>query len=361
MIFIIILFLLGLFSIYFLSDAKRRHTLFGTILKESLIGSGIWIVVGSWLLSVSHGNSFFVLIWTTAIPNGYFLFMANLYWLLPKTERKNNRKIIFYLARLIPLIILLSPFLLMFFNLGSRKGMSTQTCLSILFATMVIPIALAWFVYRQNKEKISQLSSLKKALGKSTADFQFLRSQINPHFLFNVLNTLYGMAIRENALKTGVGIQKLGDMMRFMLQDNQKDMILLASEINYLRDYIYLQQLRLVESENMKMKVDISEPSPECLIAPMLLIPFVENAFKHGVRLQEVSWITIELNYKNKCLEYEVRNSLHHKVIHDDEKELAGIGLENVKERLKLLYPGKHYLMISKDEKEFVVHLTLDL
>src|SRR5699024_2873832 len=141
----------------------------------------------------------------------------------------------------------------------------------------------------------------------------------------------------------------------------QKDRIPLGTEIHYLKNYIYIQQLRLAESENIQLTIDIDEPSHEYFIAPMLLIAFVENAFKHGVRLQEKSWIKVSLYEQNKVLHFNVRNSLHLQSNDDTEQNSTGIGLENVRERLNLLYPDKHHLDINKNAGEYIVHLTLNL
>ena len=103
---------------------------------------------------------------------------------------------------------------------------------------------LSWVLFQQGKGRILQLRGLEKALSRSKADLQFLRSQINPHFLFNTLNTLYGTALLERAADTAGGIQKLGDMMRFMLHENNMDRIPMEREIEYLKNYIWLQKLR---------------------------------------------------------------------------------------------------------------------
>lgn len=334
-----------------------KSPLLGKILKEFLLVLAVWLVIFIFLVA-ERPNLFVVLLWIAIIPYGYFFFLINLYWLIPLFERK-KQKIITYITELVPAVIIIAfPFLI----IGMMLHLYSLSSLILLFAAMtIISLGTSWLVYLYNKEQIQQLIHLKKELGKATSNLQSLRSQVNPHFLFNALNTFYGMAIRENALKTSDGIQRLGDMMRFMLQDNQKDQIPLASEIKYLKDYIYIQQLRLAESENIQLTVNINEPSREYFIEPMLLIPFVENAFKHGIRLQEKSWVGIELYCNDGSLTFEVHNSLHPKINNDMERASTGIGLENVKERLKLLYPNKHKLAISENENEYNIHLVLNL
>lgn len=230
-----------------------------------------------------------------------------------------------------------------------------------LMAQLAISTPLAWYVYKTRNATEEQIFALKKELGKSDANLGFLKSQINPHFLFNALNTLYGTALQEKAERTGEGIQKLGDMMRFMLHENMQDKISLIRDIDYLNNYIELQKLRTSTTVDINIKTEIEEQLMDLKISPMLLIPFVENAFKHGISLQSPSHIKVTLQTKANMLYFDVNNSIHLKADGDPEKINSGIGLENVKQRLSLLYPKKHELIIRESAKEFFVHLTLNL
>ncbi|WP_346235971.1 sensor histidine kinase [Niabella insulamsoli] len=225
------------------------------------------------------------------------------------------------------------------------------------FLTLFVALPLILYISRNRSEK----AVLQSALGSSQANLSFLRSQINPHFLFNALNTLYGTALQENADRTSEGIQKLGDMMRFMLHENLQDKIALAREIDYLSNYIDLQKLRLATSPHLVLQTNIEQQVNRLDISPMLLIPFVENAFKHGISLQQPSYINISLHTKERMLYFDVTNSVHPKNEYDPEKMKSGIGLINVKQRLALLYPKKHELIIRESAKEFFVHLTIQL
>lgn len=228
----------------------------------------------------------------------------------------------------------------------------------ILYFAFVTPAILVYII--QQRTKVVRLRSAEKALTLSKADLQFLRSQINPHFLFNVLNTLYGTALREKAKDTAGGIQKLGDMMRFMLRDNHLDFIPMSSEIAYLNNYISLQKLRIQVAENIAIETNINEDNYGHLIAPMLLIPFVENAFKHGINPLEKSWIKINLSCDKQQIYFEVRNSIFPTTDNDPEEDYSGIGLQNVRERLNLFYKGKHQLNYGVHNEEFVAELIID-
>jgi two-component system, LytTR family, sensor kinase len=224
---------------------------------------------------------------------------------------------------------------------------------------LFIVTPLIWLLYQQRKDKIMRLRGMETALAKSNANLQFLRSQINPHFLFNALNTLYGTALKENAEHSAEGIQKLGDMMRFMLHENNLDFISMDKEIDYLKNYILLQKLRTQSSPDILIEDNIDDAKCNRTIAPMLLIPFVENAFKHGISLKEKSWINIKLECAETFISFEVRNSIHKRFETDTESEKSSIGLKNVAERLKLLYPAKHELNVSEDKNQFIVKLTI--
>lgn len=171
---------------------------------------------------------------------------------------------------------------------------------------------------------------------------------------------MYATALKENSEKTADGIQKLGDMMRFMLHENNHERIPLTSEIAYLHNYIDLQRMRLDETQNIEIRVNIQEPAKEICIAPMLLNPFIENAFKHGISLLHPSWIYITLTLDADHIYFKVHNSLHIQSGNDPEESHSGIGLENVERRLKLIYPGRYNLHIQRSAQDYFASLTLN-
>ena len=209
---------------------------------------------------------------------------------------------------------------------------------------------------------IGRISTLSYQVDQGNANMDFLRSQINPHFLFNALNTLYASALIENAEKTSDGIQKLGDMMRFMLHENQLPRIPLSREIDYLRNYLDLQMLRFGGQSNLELDIQLNESQCAGEIAPMLIIPFVENAFKHGISTKEKSWIRLNLRCISGSVHLDLVNSIHpDKPASEKSREESGIGLENVKSRLQLVYPDRHQLNIIQNDTDFFVHLSVQL
>jgi len=284
----------------------------------------------------------------------FIVFMSNTYWLFPLKGENSFFNMRIIIRILLSTFIYTFPFVFLHFHKGF-----TGTFLFIWIIELFIVTPITWLFYQRRKDEILELRGTQKALVKTKTDLQFLRSQINPHFLFNILNTLYGTALHENAERTAGGIQKLGDMMRFMLHENNLDFIDMSKEIEYLKNYISLQKLRTQSSPDIIIEENISEQNCNHKIAPMLLIPFVENAFKHGISLKEKSWIKINLECTEKNILFEVRNSVHTKQENDPENERSGIGFNNVIERLKLIYPGKFQASVNKDDKEFFVQLSI--
>ncbi len=293
-------------------------------------------------------------IYFVSVTPVFLLYIYLTFWLFPFKSDNSFFKRPVLIHLLITTFIGTLPFIFSFWD----NDILIQFLLYWAFLLLIIT-PVSWLLYQQRKDKITQLRGVETALAKSNAKLQFLRSQINPHFLFNALNTLYGTALKENSEHTAEGIQQLGDMMRFMLHENNLDFISMNKEIDYLKNYISLQKLRTQSSPYILIEDNIDEAKCNRTIAPMLLIPFVENAFKHGISLKEKSWIKINLNCAETMISFEVRNSIHKCFEADTETGKSGIGLKNVAERLKLLYPDKHELIVSEDKSEFIVKLSI--
>jgi sensor histidine kinase YesM len=191
---------------------------------------------------------------------------------------------------------------------------------------------------------------------KFSAQIAILKSQINPHFLFNTLNNIYAIAL-DTSPKTAEMVNKLSDIMRYTMKDTQQDFVLLEEEINYVNNYIELHKIRL--DKNVKLDYTINGNFTIHQIAPMLLIPFIENAFKHGVNPEQNSHIKIDLALHENELKILVINQ---KVPTQRETfEKSGLGIENTKHRLELIYPENHKLSIIDTEDEYSVKLCLNL
>ncbi len=189
---------------------------------------------------------------------------------------------------------------------------------------------------------------------KLQSELKFLRSQTNPHFLFNTLNNLYHLS-RKNSKSTPDAILKLSGLLRFMLYECTAPRIDISKEINIIEDYIELEKLRYGDRLKIDFKYEVDKNSQP--IAPLMLLPFVENAFKHGAsETRGFPEIIIDLKCKNGLLDFSVRNS---KDLHLDQIK-EGIGLKNIKRQLNLIYP-QHDLKITTNEHEFIVELKAHL
>lgn len=188
------------------------------------------------------------------------------------------------------------------------------------------------------------------------AELAFLKSQVNPHFFFNTLNTIYLLAHKKSDQTEHV-VVKLSEIMRYMIYESNAAEVSLSREIKYLSDYIDLQKMRL--SKKVEVQFYVEGESDGLLVAPMMFIPFIENAFKHGVSYIEKSFIEIDLKVENDAIKFSTRNVLL--PYKDEEEGSSGVGLENVKKRLALLYPERHSLQISQENKEFIVNLFIQL
>ncbi|MDX1938615.1 MAG: histidine kinase [Flavihumibacter sp.] len=188
-------------------------------------------------------------------------------------------------------------------------------------------------------------------------ELSLLRSQASPHFMFNVLNNMVALARKKSDLLEP-SLMKFSSLMRYMLYEADEEKVLLEKETEYLQAYIDLQQQRF--GKNVAVEVHIANPDALYEIEPMLLIPFVENAFKHGTGIIEAAQIIINLQATNNQLLFSVKNKYNPASVEVKDKT-SGIGLANVKRRLDLLYGRQHQLTISKEDSWFTIHLQLKL
>lgn len=191
---------------------------------------------------------------------------------------------------------------------------------------------------------------------KLNAELSYLKAQINPHFLFNTLNSIYALSI-EKSDYTSTAVVKLSNMMRYVIYDSRSNYVSIEKELNYISDYIELQKIRL--GNTVSLSYQLIGEIPKKNIAPLILIAFVENAFKYGVNAEENSVIDISIEMSEEELIFKIKNNkVSTKKIKASE---SGVGIENTKNRLQLLYPQKHMLFIKNEEKEFSIYLTLIL
>ena len=212
--------------------------------------------------------------------------------------------------------------------------------------------------YKMIQERMeTEMQAKEKVTENLKTELSFLRSQVSPHFMFNVLNNMVALARKKSDLLEPSLIQ-LSSLLRYMLYETDEEKVPLQKEVEYLQSYIDLQQQRF--GKKLVVNVAIAPADASYEIEPMLLIPFVENAFKHGTGMIEMPQIDIELSAEKNKLCFVVRNKYSNQPGEIKDKT-SGIGLTNVKRRLNLLYGQNHALSITKDDKWFITSLQLNL
>ena len=222
-----------------------------------------------------------------------------------------------------------------------RMGHNLVFFLAVVFFSLLLKI--------NNRLKKTEKEKLK-------AELSYFKAQINPHFLFNTLNTIYSLAIQK-AENTPEAVVKLSGMMRYVISDASHDYVPLEKEIRYISDYIELQKIRF--DKTVKIDYIPCDAEPGKIIAPLILIGFIENAFKFGVNPEEDSRIEIIISLSGSDLHMTVFNKKVNNL--KDTETSGGLGISNAKQRLALLYPDKHRLVIGETETEFNVDLYINL
>lgn len=326
--------------------------------------------------------TFFPLTWPIHLPAEFWikqvlinliwagLFYANYFVFTPKLLY-NHRTGAFVLLVLITLfaVVFLNNWLDKFLELpqamdkifgpkshkGSERQDYTSTYITIIMAMVIYGVStvVALSKKMQNDQLLFQATEREKV----SSELSFLKSQINPHFFFNTLHTIYALA-DSNSVTAKDAIYTLSQMMRYVIYDTKNNFTSLEKEIKFIEDYIKLMKLRL--TEEVQVIFDKESDMKNYEVAPMLLLPFIENAFKHGISTIHPSYVYIDIRQLNHELKFEIRNSLFEVRAHLEDSN--GIGLINTKRRLDLLYPGKYTLNVDNNNitKEYTVTLTLD-
>jgi LytS/YehU family sensor histidine kinase len=222
----------------------------------------------------------------------------------------------------------------------------------------VFPLGLfTSLLYHKLKQRVAIAES---SAAHSKSELQLLQSQLSPHFLFNTLNNLYGISLREPD-KTPAMLLKLSELLRYSVYDAKDTFVILKDELNYLKNYIEFEKIRV--GNRLDLKVNLEDINSEMIrIAPMLLVVFVENAFKHAKNnLNEKIEIEISMKLWGNAILFAVKNSHKDTANQDSINKHSGFGLQSTIKRLELLYPNAHDLKIEKEENTFSVMLRVNV
>jgi len=274
-----------------------------------------------------------------------------IYWI------EKNKKALF----IIGVVSILIPLLYISYKVFTAEESSVAISLDfnpvlgytlIAYYTLLIGLIIGYFIHwiLRNIKSIIRLKN-----EKAKTELMHLKSQVNPHFFFNMLNNLYGL-VGKDSKKAQELILKLSDMMRYSIYDGEKDTVLLSEEVTYLENYIELHKMRYHKAIDVQFNIDIKDNDYE--INPLLFIILLENAFKHGVEnLREHAFVRINLEAHNNIINFEIENNFEV----NEENHEPGIGLKNLKRRLELVYPKNHNLTISKTNNIYNAKLNITL
>ncbi|MCG2617005.1 sensor histidine kinase [Terrimonas sp. NA20] len=287
---------------------------------------------------------------------GYLIFLINSRFLVAVMLKKHGLiayvlsmltvvailyPVLFQLLMILPINRLLGPI----FTSNPFAAENAAGAVSIMILTLPVLLSQQWT--RQN----SQIVSLEKE--KTQAELDLLKQQINPHFLFNTLNNLYSLSLHHSE-KTPDSILQLSDLMRYVIYKGREEKVRLEEEIRYIEDFMDLQRMRLRQPLDLRFEQDIADPYQQ--IAPLLLIVFIENAFKHGIEpAEDAAFLHLMLKADPRELIFTCSNSFEK----GNDKE-TGIGLDNLRKRLELLYPGKHRLHTEVKNHTFKAELQIN-
>lgn len=301
------------------------------------------------------------------IGSAILVFYSYFYLLVPRYLGKNNLKFILITVAIVIFYPILKYLLDQQLNISSLQTLQLnpgedpreivvmgQEMGRRLFTILwIIPFALFsrfmvdWFKNKRIKS-IMETQQLKSELA-------MLRNQVNPHFLFNVLNNIDAM-VYPHSEEASEAIMKLSSIMRYMLYDSDSDFVKINQEVNYIKAFVDLQKMRLKPTDHIVFETN--DPDADFKIAPMILIPFVENAFKHASRVDNQLMIDISLTVEADLMHFIIKNSFD-SYTQEEKDETGGIGLSNVKKRLNLIYQHQHQLHISQEDGLYVVDLSI--
>lgn len=334
-------------------------------LKHLLIHSIYWLLITGFFiyekkyLIYKANLPYFVICVSIRVALLIVIAYLNLNYFLPKYLLK-KRYLAYFSAVLLSIISYLTiqsllDYYLYGYIVGPLYNSKLLTTLSYNFFSTL------WYLGLMLSLKLSidwysqQLIIQKITVEKLNAEVNFLRAQVNPHFLFNVLNNLYALTLKKSELAPDV-VLKLSEMMEYMLYDSNDEKVSLEKELSYLNNYIDLERFRFSGEANITL--NINNPVNGAEIAPLLLLPLVENAFKHGLSKQiENNWLTINIGLEGSTLKVQVENSKPNLTLHNK----GGIGLTNLYSRLDLLYPDQYQLQTEEHKHNYIARLSINL
>lgn len=293
---------------------------------------------------------FFCLIWLNIFLGSFYGWLWSNYTYVhtvsPTPEELRARGELFK-----PFLLIFKRHVSIFFNISnlsyfSEIGFIVTHLLYTGFSTLVM-------YFFQNRKREEELQKIQRE-----TEIKALKAQLNPHFLFNSLNTIYSSALEEKDTATAQLVQQLSGILRYSVEEVQYEQTDIKKEIMFVEKYLALQRARLPQHRNVRIDSKIFWDEEPAQVAPLLLIPFLENAFQYGISIDKPSFITVDLRVEDKVLTFKICNSISE---NSKSKKGAGTGLENAKKRLELLYIDQYKLHYGPQNETFVVDLKIGL
>lgn len=280
--------------------------------------------------------------------------------LIPRYFEKDRRRFLLLTSVLVVFVNILATFLEYFIstNLGEtgRPPILISGFLQFVLITAALWVSISLYMFNKERDTQKKMESLKNE--KAETELKFLKAQINPHFLFNALNNIYTIAYIGDKT-TPDKIAMLSEMLRYVLYDCNSEYVPLERELEYLKNYIAFQQLKTETEQRIVMNVDVE--NVQARIAPMIMIPFVENAFKHsGIIKDKKGFVEMKIKQEDHKLSFSVRNSIV-EGRPESNRLNSGIGIENLENRLRLLYKNKFSLNVVEKRNEYYTILNISL
>ena len=330
--------------------------------KQILIHFLIWIsflAIFSTQIYLQRGeitNRFIILM----IVN-FIFFYVNYLFLVPQILLKKKTLLYFFFA----IIIIASPIYIVplfypndinirVFSTDGNLVRTIEYSVPIIFNLSLLIIGTSIRVYQEwdnNEKKKTEIESQRIA-----SELEYLKTQLNPHFLFNSLNSIYSLTVKKSN-DAPEAVVTLSELMRYMLYQTNSEFVLLKNELEYIKNYMSLQRLRIANNKNVAINIHGAITTQK--IKPLLLISFIENAFKYGTDFKGNTEVKIKISIQENELHFTCVNLIGNKNAKNEDN--SGIGLQNTKNRLELLYPNNHTLSVKEENNKFVIDLTLKL
>ncbi len=336
------------------------------IILHLLFWIGVWFFFMYFFSYNSNDTSYVAWFSSFLLPVAMSTTYFMVYFLLPKYLFSKKYKLFilysFYTLIVSSYLIIISIFVCFIFlsnlKIANMPLMSRNFWFVLILVSLVVGlvsfVSLLNYNYKTvSKNKELQNKILETQLQIKNQELQYLKKQIHPHFLFNTLNTIYGFALKQSK-NTPEIILKLSNLLDYILYQVNKPKVSLKEEVLHVKEYIELEKIRF--QDTLKISFHSDEIPDEVLVSPMLLIPFVENAFKHGNLMDGFLTIDIDVKLMDDKLKFSIKNTVLNTEENDDE---VGIGLKNIQKRLNLLYPKNHKLKITNQDNWFKVYLNI--